>query len=117
RSTAEMGALAASTSAAHPETHTGIGVRLVLLHDQTVRGIRPALIVLMGGVALLLAIASANVVTLLLARTASRRQELAVRAALGAGRSRLVSLAVADTVLLAAVGGLAGVPLADWARA
>src|SRR5439155_4013520 len=92
-------------------------IRLVLLLEQTVRGIRPALIVLMSGVTLLLAIAGANVVSLLLARTASRRQELAVRAALGAGRSRLVSLAVAETVLLAALGGLAGVTLADWALA
>ena len=114
---AEMIGIAAASTAAHADTHRSIGIRLVSVPEQTVGTIRPALLVLTGGVALLLAIASANVVTLLLARAASRRQELAVLAALGAGRSRIASIAVAEAVLLAVVGGLGGVTVADWALA
>jgi putative ABC transport system permease protein len=114
RASAEMTALAASTAAAHPDTHKSLGAHLVPVPEQTVREIRPAMAVLVAGVALLVAIASGNVIALLLAEASSRRQELAVRAALGAGYGRLACLAVAETVVIAALGGLAGVTLADW---
>jgi putative ABC transport system permease protein len=114
---AEMTALAGAIAMDRPDTHRGIGVRLVPIREQTVREIRPALAVLMAGVALLVAICSANVITLLLAQSSGRQQELAVRAALGAGRGRLISLAVAESVVVAAPGGLAGVVLAEWALA
>jgi putative ABC transport system permease protein len=115
QASAEMSTLAAAIAASHPDTHKAIGVRLVPVPEQTVRGIRPAILVLLCGVALLVTIASANVITLLLAEASSRRQELAVRAALGAGRARLVSLAVTESLVLAAVGGLGAVTFADWA--
>src|SRR5205085_32666 len=99
---------------AHPASHPGIGARLVPVPEQTVREIRPALGLLTIGVALLVAIAGANVVTLLLAQASSRQQERAVRAALGAGWSRLASLAVAESVVIAGLGGIAGVTLAEW---
>ena len=87
RASAELTAFAARMAAEHPESHRAIGARLVPLGEQTVRAIRPALLVIGGGVALLLLVACANAATLLIARAASRRHEIAVRAALGASRS------------------------------
>src|SRR5262249_30177631 len=75
QASAEMVAIAASASQADPRTHRGIGLRLVPVREQTVQRIRPALFVLLGGVALLLLIASANVLTLLLARASGRQHE------------------------------------------
>ena len=77
--------------------------------------IRPTLLVIAGGVALLLLVACANASTLLIARASNRRQELAVRTALGATRSRLLSLAVTECLILAVLGGLAGLVLGSWA--
>ena len=78
------------------------------------RAIKPTLLVVAGGVALLLLVACANASTLFLARAANRRHELAVRAALGATRSRLFSLAVCERLLLAVLGGLVGLALGSW---
>ena len=83
--------------------------------EQTVRLIRPALLLIAGSVGLLLLVASANASTLLLARASNRRHELAVRTALGATRGRLLSLAVAESLVFASLGGLAGLLLGDWA--
>ena len=110
----EMAALASSIAATRPDTHRGIGVRLVPAATQTTRDIRPALFVLVSGVVLLMVVASANAATLLLARASNRRQDLAVRAALGADRSRLLSLVCAESVVLAILGGLTAVMLGDW---
>ena len=79
--------------------------------DQTVRTIRPTLLLIAGSVALLLLVASANASTLLLARASNRRHELAVRTALGASRGRLLSLAVAESLVFAGLGGAAGLVL------
>ncbi len=89
-------------------------MNLVRVTEQTVRSIRPTLMVLVGGVALLLLITCANVSTLLITRASSRRQEVAVRTALGATRGRLRSLAIAESVTLAGLGGLAGLALGGW---
>jgi predicted permease len=110
----EMTAIASTIAADHPDTHQGIGVRLVPAAEQTVGQIRPALLVLLVGIALLLAIACANAATLLLARAADRQQELALRIAIGATRGRLLSLALAETLLLAALSALAGLAVGDW---
>jgi len=115
RASAELEALASGVAAAHPSTHRAIGVRVVDAADQTSHAIRPTLAVVGGGVALLLIVACANASTLLLARSANRRHELAVRTALGATRSRLLSLAVTECVLLASLGGVAGIVLGRWA--
>jgi putative ABC transport system permease protein len=109
----EMKETAARVAVAEP-THQRIGVNVASVTEQTVRSIRPTLIVLIGGVALLLLITSANVSTLLITRASSRMHEIAVRTALGATRGRLRSLAIAESVMLAALGGLAGLVLGHW---
>jgi putative ABC transport system permease protein len=114
RAAAELEAFAARFAADHPDTHRAIGARLVPVAEQTVRAIRPALLVIAGGVALLLLVAGANAATLLMARAASRHHETAVRAALGASRARLLSQAIVESLLYAALGGIAGLVLGRW---
>jgi putative ABC transport system permease protein len=82
------------------------------LQDELTRSVRPALLAILGAVVLLLTIACVNVTNLLLAQGAERRAELALRAALGASRSRIARQLLAETLLLASIGGVLGVVLA-----
>jgi predicted permease len=112
---AEMSALARQMKQAHGDDIALDDVALVPLQDQIVGNVRPALLVLMGGVAFLLLVACANVANLMLAQLNARQRELAVRSAIGASANRLKRQLLTESALLAGAGGLLGLLLAPWA--
>jgi putative ABC transport system permease protein len=111
---AELDTIGKQLEIAYPDFNKGWGVNLVPMHEQIVGDIRPVLLVLLAAVAFVLLIACANVANLLLSRAASRQKELALRAALGADRMRLIRQMLTESVLLAMMGGAVGVLLAYW---
>jgi putative ABC transport system permease protein len=96
------------------ESNKGWDATLWTLHEYLVREVKPSLLALLGAVGLVLLIACANVANLLLARSAARQKEIAIRAAIGASRTRVLRQMLTESILLSAIGGIAGLILSIW---
>jgi putative ABC transport system permease protein len=111
---AEMEIISRQLEAEYPQFNRDLRIRVMPLHDMLVQNVRPALIVLLGAVALVLLIACGNVANLLLARAVGRRKEIALRTAIGGSRARIMRQLVTESLLLAILGGGAGLLIATW---
>jgi putative ABC transport system permease protein len=111
---ADLDVISAQLAAEHPQ-NAGIGTAVLPMLDDTVASVRTPLYVLLAAVLAMLLIGCANLANLLLARALARQRELAVRAALGAGRARLVMQSIAEVMPLLVIGGALGLLVAAWA--
>src|SRR5712671_1786603 len=111
---AELSTIGTRLEQLYPNDDTGRSFKPTLLREESVRNLRPTLLVLAGAVAFILLIACANVANLMLARAVGRAHEVAIRLALGATRARLFRLFLGESLVLAALGGGLGLLLALW---
>ena len=112
---ADMSRIGSAIEQANPDTNRGHGTNVIPLTERLKGPLRTSLWLLLAAVGFVLLIACVNIANLLLAKAASRRRELAVRAAVGAGRARLVGQMLTESVVLALIGGAAGLLVARWA--
>ncbi|HEX5965004.1 MAG TPA: ABC transporter permease, partial [Pyrinomonadaceae bacterium] len=111
---AELDLLSRQIEQQSPVSNTNIVFNAVSMHEDITRDYRPALLVMLGAVGLVLLIACANVANLLLARAAARQKEVAIRMALGASRKRIAAQLLTESLLLSLAGGVLGLLLASW---
>lgn len=110
----QMDTIAQRLAKDYPNTNASSGVQLSRLRDEIIGPTRPVLLLLLVAVVVLLLITCANLASLLIARASSRRQEIAVRMALGASRGRLAKQLLTESMLLAVCGGTLGVAIVPW---
>lgn len=111
---AELNSINAGLAAAYPQENGATQIEMIPLRNRIIGQVEPLLLILFGAVGFVLLIACANVTNLFLVRTAGRRREFSIRAALGASRARLISQLLVESVMLAVAGGFLGLLFAQW---
>ncbi len=111
---ADLTRISESLAADYPDTNDGVNAWVRSLHEDTIAEVQVSLYAMLAAGGFVLLVAVANVAGLLVARATTREEELALRAALGAGRGRIVRLLLTEAMLLATLGGIVGLILADW---
>src|ERR1700729_680408 len=110
----EMNTISQRLERAYPDDDKGWGAGVNSMREETVGSVRPALLMMLGAVAFVLLIACANVANLVLARTFARRKEIAIRAAMGASRARIIQQILGETLIISLCGGALGLVAAHF---
>src|SRR5262249_6661077 len=117
QASAELDTISARLAAEYPQLNGGRTVRLQSLREEITSGMRSALLIFQGAVGLVLLIACANIGNLLIARASGRRREMAIRIAIGATGRQIARQLIVESMVLATLGGSAGVVAAAWSMA